>query len=559
MRPANFLISPLVLILGLSCLVAQSTDNPRNSEIKKSVTGRVIARGKPLAGALITIWRQTLAEPTQHNGATTTRTDSAGNYELTDIPAGNYFITATAPGFVTGKENQVFANLRPVTVIADHTADQINFELLPEGVITGTITDADNKPVARISITIFPEGLSPADAQPPPYARDIYTDDQGFFRVSGVPAGRYRLAAGNQAVVSSTFFGRTGYTRTFYPEAADEAHANLIEIAAGTEVNDVNINVGKRIKTFAIRARIVDAQNGQPITGIDYGLSAYSNGKRIGGVGNSNRSDSRGEITIENVPPGEYSIRVPSGRTFLAGGEVAPVPNLLGESKHFEVTDSDVGTIEVQVFKGATVSGLVAIEGAADIDTLARMTQMRLMAMIESKPGTLSPIMMSSIKPDGSFVITGLKPGKLRFSFYPPAVGNPLPIRSLRTERDGVKLDRDLEIESGDQITGLRLVLVYANGSIQGQIKFTNGSLPSGAKLIARAFDGKDLPPLGYATVDGQGRFLLQNLPAGEYRLVIGIMESTAPPLAEQKVIVSDNGTTDLVVQVDLGLRATPK
>ena len=251
------------------------------------------------------------------------------------MPPGNYFISATATGFVTGKENQVFTNLRLVTVTGSGTIDPINFELVPEGVIKGTVTDADGKPVARAPITIFPESLSPADAVPPFYARDLRTDDQGRYRVAGLPAGRYRIAAGYQPVAAATMFGRVGYKRTFYPDSADEVHAKVIEIGAGSEIADVNINCGPAVKTFSVRARIVDERNGQPIEDVDYNLSAFMNGKRIGGMGTRGRSNARGEITIENVPAGEYSIRVPGTSGLWPAGEIPPAPNIFGESKHF--------------------------------------------------------------------------------------------------------------------------------------------------------------------------------------------------------------------------------
>jgi hypothetical protein len=184
---------------------------------------------------------------------------------------------------------------------------------------------------------------------------------------------------------------------------------------------------------------------------------------------------------------------------------------------------------------------------------------MKAVAMVLAKPGSTGSFMTTHIKPDGSFSFTGLRPGKLQVSFQPPPVGGPLPLRLLRTERNGVKLDHDLEIEAGEQISGLRLVLGYGSGSIQGVIHISNGSLPPGAKLIARALTPrKDEPPLRYTYVDSQGRFLIQNLPAGEYGLVIGMMESSAR-LAEQKIVVSDNTTTETIINVDLATRANPK
>src|SRR6202011_2710807 len=99
-----------------------------------------------------------------------------------------------------------------------------------------------------------------------------------------------------------------------------------------------------------------------------------------------------------------------------------------------------------------------------------------------------NPIMRTNIKPDGSFVFSGLMPGRLSFNFDPPPVGGSLPLRLARTVRDGVRLDHDPEIEAGDQITGLRVVLGYANSSIHGVVKLDNRPLPPGVATGAVLF-----------------------------------------------------------------------
>ena len=70
----------------------------------------------------------------------------------------------------------------------------------------------------------------------------------------------------------------------FYPDANDEANAKVIEISPGSEITNVNINLGRPVKTFSVSGQILDSQNGKPVEDIDYGLDVFSNGKRIGGA-----------------------------------------------------------------------------------------------------------------------------------------------------------------------------------------------------------------------------------------------------------------------------------
>ena len=91
MRLANVIIAPLVLVLSLSGLVAQSNTKSSPSDASGStITGRVVARGKALEGAVITIWNG-YDEPTPSTTAATGRTDADGNYELTHRAAGKLF------------------------------------------------------------------------------------------------------------------------------------------------------------------------------------------------------------------------------------------------------------------------------------------------------------------------------------------------------------------------------------------------------------------------------------------------------------------------------------
>jgi hypothetical protein len=551
MRLTNVLISALALGLCLSAPVAQSNNKSLSAASGSTITGRVVARGKALEGAVITVW-QGYDEPTPSTTAAKGRTDADGNYELTNVSPGNYYISATAAGFVTGKENKFPANLRLLIIVGCNAIDPINFELLPEGVIKGAVTDAAGKPVARAPITVFPESL-PADVGPRRYARDLSTDDQGTYKVSGIPAGRYRIAAGYQPVAYATLSGRVGYRRVFYSDANDEASAKVIEISEGSEVTNVNINLGHPVKTFSVSARIVDSQNGKPVEDIDYGLDVFSNGKRIGGAHPRGRSNSRGEITIDNVPPGEYSIRVPGGSGLWPAGEIPPAPNIFGESKRFEVADKDVSEIEIRVVRAATVSGFVVIEGSVGMDILAKVPQMHIVALVMPKPGGANPIMRTNIKPDGSFVFRGLLPGKLQFNFDAPSVGGRMPLRLVRTERDGVRLDSDPEIVAGDQITGLRVVLGYANSSIHGIVKLDNGPLPPG--VVGRAVVLQYGKLVDSASLDPHGEFRFQHLSAGGYTLAVFAHGANSPEWkAEQQLTIPD----DKVSEVTMLLESTP-
>src|SRR5437762_1256955 len=86
------------------------------------------------------------------------------------------------------------------------------------------------------------------------YAPDLRTDDQGNYRITGLPAGKYRVAAGYYPLTTATLFRRAGYRRTFYGGTPDELQAKLIEVTSGGDTK-IDINVGAPAKTFKVRAR----------------------------------------------------------------------------------------------------------------------------------------------------------------------------------------------------------------------------------------------------------------------------------------------------------------
>jgi hypothetical protein len=541
------------MLPGCYAVVAQPKASPQDSSI--TITGRVQSQGKPLSGALITLWQQPYGDPSERSTVAIGRTDTAGNYELKNVPTGNYLIGVSAPGFVTGKENDMLAKLRYVTVVGGKTLNPFNFELVREGVITGVVTDAAGKPATGIPITLIAEAI-PDGAGRPKYAENIRTDDQGRYRVASMPAGKYRIAAGYWPLVNATFRGRPGYRRVFYPNAVDESEAKVIDIGAGSEVTDIDFNLGQPTKTFTVRARIVDERTGRPVEGLDYYLGAYLNGKRIGSHGaRDNKSNDRGEIVLTDLPPGEYSILVPGSKGFLRKDEPL-TPNYSGESRHFEVIDKDVAEVEVRVTKAASVAGFVVVEGPAGADVLARVPEMILTGFVETTPVTPAPMVRATIKPDGSFLFTGLRGGKLNLNFSPPVTGKPLPLTFIRTERDGVKLDGSLEVQLGDEITGLRLVMTYAAAGIHGFVKLDDGSVPRGLIGIATV-PGNVLG--NRSIVNQNGEFILQNLMAGEYRLVVNARDANDRHwMVEQKIKIFDDKVTEANLVLDSKVKPNP-
>jgi hypothetical protein len=73
----------------------------------------------------------------------TAGTDAEGRYEIDNLPAGRYTLTATKPGFVTLSfgQRRPFESGRPIEVVDKQLLEQADFALPRGGVIVVRVTD----------------------------------------------------------------------------------------------------------------------------------------------------------------------------------------------------------------------------------------------------------------------------------------------------------------------------------------------------------------------------------------------------------------------------------
>jgi hypothetical protein len=170
----------------------------------------------------------------------------------------------------------------------------------------------------------------------------------------------------------------------------------------------------------------------------------------------------------------------------------------------------------------------------------------------------------SQIGPDGSFRMEGLAPGKARMGMqgFPNA---PKGLSLVRTEVDGLDQREGIEVAAGAQITGVRLVFVYGTGSVRGELKIEGGSLPDGMQLqvVIRSPAGDARRFNRGAEMDGRLHFVSENIPPGNYELVVhGMMRPTSsnppvPPVEylKQTITVANSTEVKLALVVDVSAK----
>jgi hypothetical protein len=557
--PALRLIFPAILFCS-ACLVSPANAQTKSNkkEPVATVSGKVTIKGKPAPGIVVGM---RLTRPEQFSPTFKGVTDQDGTYHIADVVAGSYQVAPVAPAFVISDVDNSSGLM--VTITQNENVEDVNFDLVRGGVITGRITDSEGRPLIEEQVNLLAADQS--NRGPGNYISNSFrTDDRGIYRMFGIRPGRYKVGVGSG---EGDFYrgnsrGRAMVATTFYPDTPDATKATVIEIAEGTEANKIDIVASRPVEGFSASGRIVNAETGKGVPGLAIGLSRIvtidSRNTSSYGVHTDVSSDAQGEFHLKDLRPGDYEVQV-----YLPQESDLRYEDPGGRVK-FQIVNQDVTGLIVQLSAGASVSGTVVLEGGKVGEMPGGLSQAWI--SVNTRSDSQGPMSGRSgqLKPDGSFRLGGLLPGIVTFSAVTRNGATGVPLTVSRIERDGVVVQPNgITIQStGDHITGLRLVVGSHVGSVRGIVKFENGPLPPGGRLVVQLLRSGGDPSMEVrgAEVDSRGHFSAQGLAAGDYelRVFVYIPGSTQrPPMTKQIVTVTEGAATD--VTVTLNLAPTPK
>lgn len=544
MRPPAPLatISALLLCCAGFCPRANSQTKPAKTNPDATVSGKVIIKGKPAPGVVVGMRS---SQPAQFDPTFKATTDQDGTYRVGDVPAGSYEVAPVAPAFVISDVNN--SRGQTVVVTEGEHVEGIDFELVRGGVITGKVTDGDGHPLIEQRVNLMPVEQRNQSGLVYAVLSAFQTDDRGVYRMFGIRPGRYRVSVGEG---DDSLYGRVGrvrpaYRATFYPDATDPAKATVVEIEEGTEATRIDITLGETVQGFSMNGRVVD-ESGKPVANVSIGLDRIvvdgNNSSSYGG-GTGARTDSQGEFRLEKLPPGKYSVSI----------YPPPESDLRADPVTFDVLDQDVTGILIKSSMGASLSGVVVLEGSRDNSVLAALAQSHVSAYVREGQNITSG-RADRLKPDGSFRVGGLRAGTANFSL--DAMRNVKGITISRIERDGVVQPNGIQIQDAEHVTGIRIIVAYSNGSIRGVVKLENGTWPSSGRLMIQLTKpGDQTRNIRPVEADSRGHFLIEGLAAGNYELMVIAYAPEwrgRPPTVKQNVSVADGAATDVTVTVDL-------
>ena len=428
-----------------------------------SISGTVtsVQGGRPMRRATVRI--QSASSPMSR----TTSTDERGNFEIKDLPAGEFTVRASKPGYleaVYGQKNP--GSGRPGTPVSLKEAqhlEKLNLTIPKGAVITGTIVDDVGEPAFGVPVRALRWTWRNGE-KTLVSAGNATTDDRGIYRIPTLSPGEYivmatpradsvnneqlvaeKLAleglasgiAGGIRVAGSAFEGgssngdeppTSGYAPVFYPGTTLSNTATSVAIGPAEEKTGIDVQL-QLVSLGTITGTIVGDQKTILATSIQ--LADANSG--LPGIGVRTASpDATGKFTFTGVAPGSYTLTAKSGSqtTIMSsdgggntmmfmtrnisrgggpGGEQGPPAPPMWAKSDVAVDGRSKIDVALVMQPGMTVAGHVTFDGTGEIPT--DLTNIRLILGTAAGNGIISGSATGTVNADGSFRLTDVMPG----------------------------------------------------------------------------------------------------------------------------------------------------
>lgn len=507
------------------------------------VSGRVgnSVNGDAIGGATVTL--RGMGEGTEETYITETGAD--GRFAIRNIAPGVYEPRPSKQGYEQRKSNH-FATANdfpPVTVEAGAPAAPIELKLIPDGVVAGRVVTADGDPVRRAQVQLEEYRYAGGKKQLMA-ARTMATDDRGQYRIYNAPPGKYYLhvAPGNQMGRGMTFGPdaqpqlQTGLTECFYPGSPDAAHATELDVAPGAELDGIDVHLSDE-RLYSIRGQLTmpDVEKGG---GINVFATRVPHDGRMSPY--PMRMMNENQYEVFGLPPGTYTVVAQHFPPPKRGGQSGPVDSEYA-SQVVEVVDRDVDHIDLSPTPGATIKGVVKVDGSP-------LPNNRFNINLEQVDSSWNFNPNAQVSADGSFTLHAA-PGKYRVRIFGPAM-------YVKTVLVGKETVANRVIDASRPVGDLTIVVSGDFGKVEGRVVDDEGKPVYNADVTLIPDQRDEDWPMRFrsAMTKPDGAFSVSAEP-GEYRAFAWLgVEQGAPQDAEFRKPFEERGVT---VKVEANGKAT--
>ena len=492
-------------------------DNERGTS---AIRGQVVAAdtGAPLRRAVVRAFSQGGS-----NGIG--QTDAEGRYEITQLPAGRYFVSAQRSGYVNLQFGQRSPNQpgTPLEIVDGQALDKVNFALPRGGAISGRIVDELGEPIASVQVTVHRFAYMGGSRRLVGAGSDggnDRTDDLGQYRLFGLPPGEYYLAATLRNMefmpmnAASVTGPSDGYASTYFPGTGNLSEARRVSVRAGQDVANVSFAlVSARLGRISGR---VTTSAGEPSVG-GMMMVAPRNDDVMGMGFNMNGAQIRPDGTFQTggLAPGTYSLIVqPRDAMRDTLSEVARVD--------VPVNGDDVRDVFIVTGRGGIIRGRVVADDGTALPF--KPAQVRLFAQPPDPSRPMMGMRPSVVHDDWTFELTGLTEA-VRISGGVDQPGGRWSVR--HAWQDNVDLlDTPVEIGPGQTVDGVELVLTQKVTELSGLVHDARNQPVTDAIVVIfpesrERWGTFNSRYIRQTRPDPNGKYSLRLTPAENYRAVV--------------------------------------
>jgi hypothetical protein len=476
-----------------------------------AVRGRITAAdtGRPLRRAQISVVTAGIGIPERR----TTSTNLRGEYELRDLPAGRYTISATRSGYLPWEYGRRAAGEPGKTLQVDEgaTLDKIDLAMPRAGFISGRVIDETGEPVAGVQVWIMRSEFYRGRRRLVPVTSSARSDDTGHYRAFGLQPGAYFVVAMLRDTWTAGGDKKQvfGYAPTFFPSTGTAAEAQRVSLATGKEASGIDIAL------VAMPAAVVSGTamgaGGMPLAAGSVSLQQNitgPSGSSFNSVGSA-RTDADGSWRFRDVAPGEYDVSIST--TNREGIRETATTTVI-------VSGVDIDGVSLVAEGPVTLSGSLVTDDGTPLP--AGQARPRVVADSLTPGGRPTQIVMGDdngmVSSSGAFSYKTMRgPAVIQVWSLPAGWA----VKSVEIAgRESV--DNVIDIKSGPALDGVKVVVTNRFPTLTGRITDDKGVDVEGIVVLFPADEARWKgmnDNIRHARTDQTGIFRLATVPPGDY------------------------------------------